>query len=129
MSYFSNYLFLANFAIKNFSMGLFNKNKEKNMCTADAIWPYNIDIVAKAVVAIGANGNKNLNGTYTFYTATFEAGDIVINLIPISNNSTRIIVQASSHIGAMNFAGLNLEALGNRMALDKIMKKIATNLR
>lgn len=110
-------------------MGLFNKNKEKNMCTAEAVWSYNTESVAKAVAAIGANGNKNWNGTFTFYTATFEADDIVINLIPISVNTTRIIIQASSHIGAMKFAGINMEALGNRMALDKIMNRIATNLR
>lgn len=110
-------------------MGLFNKNKEKNMCTADAVWPYNIDSVAKAVIAIGASGNTNWDGTYTFYTATLEAGDIVINLVPVSTNTTRILVQASSHIGAMSFAGINMEALGNRMAIDKIMNRIAANLR
>ena len=111
-------------------MGLFNSKKEQNKYTADGTFPYNSDKVVKALYNIGYSVSySQFSGKYTLVGVGGLIGDdIKVQVIPHGTTSTRVIVEASDHIGAMKFAGINMAALGNKMNAQKVMDKIIAYL-
>lgn len=55
--------------------------------------------------------------------------DISIQVIQVSYSQTKVIVEASMHIGAAKFAGINMEAWGNKNNAQKVMDRIIANLK